>query len=323
MNPCAIGIDLGGSNIKGVAVTSEGNTLLQANVGFEAEEKMIWADKIRGLVHQIRHEAEPAKPATKAPGLQDHPPIGVSAPGLAAPDRRSIFHMPTRLQGLEGLDWSQFLGLGCPVPVLNDAHAALIGECWIGAARGLKNVIMLTLGTGVGGAVMVDGRLLRGHLGRAGHLGHICLEPGGSLDVTGTPGSLENAIGNCTIQARTHGRFHSTHELIAAYRAGDSLARSIWLKSVRDLACAIVSFINILDPEAIVIGGGIARSGDALFQPLQRFVDEIEWRPAGHQVKILPAQLGEFAGAYGAARTALSLGYSRRALELGSPLVSG
>jgi glucokinase len=213
--------------------------------------------------------------------------------------------MPSRLQGLEGLDWTQFLGGGRPVPVLNDAHAALLGECWIGAAQGFHNVVMLTIGTGVGGAAMVDGKLLRGHLGRAGHLGHICLDPQGRPDITGTPGSLENAIGNCTIRRRTHGRFQSTHDLVAAYRDGNSEATAIWLKSVRELACAIISFINILDPEAVIIGGGIARSGDGLFEPLQRYVDEIEWRPHGHGVKILPAQLGEFAGAYGAARTAL------------------
>jgi len=303
MNVCAIGIDLGGTQIKGVAVTEEGNTLLQTNLGFRSEDKMIWAEKIKDMVQEIQSQADPKAVPSSSSACPT--PVGVSAPGLASADSRAISHMPGRLHGLEGLDWTALLGTSRPVRVLNDAQAALQGECWIGAARGIQNVLMLTLGTGVGGAAMVDGRLLHGHLGRAGHLGHICLNPHGTPDVTGTPGSLENAIGNCTIEERTHGLFHSTHDLVAAYREGDCQATAIWLKSVRELACALASFINILDPEVIVIGGGIARSGDALFEPLERYVNEIEWRPNGHRVKILPAQLGEYAGAYGAAHTAL------------------
>jgi len=300
----AIGIDLGGTNIKAIAVAEDGKPLTQTNLGFEAEAQMDWAGKIRDLLRDIQSRHPSSNLTGESLQLSDAP-VGVSAPGLPSADQRSISHMPSRLGGLEGLDWTEFLGVSHPVPVLNDAHAALRGECWVGAGRGLQNVIMLTLGTGVGGAAMVDGRLLHGHLGRAGHLGHICLDPLGTPDVTGTPGSLENAIGNCTIRSRAHGKFHNTHDLVAAYRAGDRQATSIWLKSVRELACAVVSFINILDPEAVIIGGGIARSGDALFGPLQQYIDEMEWRPAGHCAKILPAQLGEFAGAYGAARTAL------------------
>jgi glucokinase len=180
-----------------------------------------------------------------------------------------------------------------------------LGEVWLGAAKGFRNVIMLTLGTGVGGAAMVDGQLLRGHLGRAGHLGHSCLDIDGPPDVTGTPGSLEVAIGNCTIAERSQGRFQTTHDLVAAHRAGEAAATAVWLKSVRALACAIASFVNILDPQAVVIGGGIAASGAALFEPLQRFLDEAEWQPGGARVKILPALLGEFAGAFGAAWNAL------------------
>jgi glucokinase len=301
---CAIGIDLGGTNIKGVAVRPDGTTLTQTQNSFAAEQRLVWADKIRSLIQQIQNEIAPKELPADSLDSPATPVVGVSAPGLASADGRSISHMPGRLHGLEGLDWTEFLGLGRRVPVLNDAHAALIGECWIGAARGFQNVILLTLGTGVGGAAMVDGRLLRGHLGRAGHLGHICLDHAGKPDIAGTPGSLEDAIGNCTIGVRTQGRFQTTHALVAAYRAGDSEAAAIWLKSVRDLACAIVSFINILDPEAVILGGGIARSGDALFGPLQGFVDEMEWRPGGQCARILPAQLGEYAGAYGAAHSA-------------------
>lgn len=289
-----LGIDLGGSSVKAVTVTPAGETLSRHNVVFDPSQKMEWAQKIRALVQQVAEER-----GAPAEGM------GLSAPGLAAADGRSIACMPERLQGLEGLDWTQFLEAPKSVPVLNDAHAALLGEVWVGAARGLQNVILLTLGTGVGGAAMVDGRLLRGHIGRAGHLGHASLDPEGPPDCAGTPGSLEVAMGNCTIQERSRGRFQTTHELIAAHLAGNAEASAVWLKSVKALAAALCSYVNILDPEAAIIGGGIARAGSVLFEPLQRFLDGMEWRPGGQCVRLMPAKLGELAGAFGAARNAL------------------
>jgi len=292
--PYAIGIDLGGTNIKSVVVSPEGETFSKSEVTFDPAVLMDWGQKIRGIVQKV--EAEHGEAAA----------IGLSAPGLAARDGSAIVRMPERLQGLEGLNWQQYLGFARPVPILNDAHSALLGEAWLGAARGFKDVFMLTLGTGVGGAALVDGRLLCGHIGRGGHLGHICLDPGAPPGITGMPGSLEDTIGNCTVWARTNGRFQFTRDLVEAHTAGDREASRIWLDSVRRLACAIASLINVLDPEAAIIGGGIARAGTALFDPLQEWVRQFEWAPTGTHVKILPAQLGEFAGAYGAARNALT-----------------
>jgi glucokinase len=290
---CAIGIDLGGSSVKAVAVTPEGKALTRHNETFDPARPMHFAETIRALIQRI--EKEQSGPADG---------IGLSAPGLAAKDGRSIAFMPGRLDGLVGLVWSQYLGTSFPVPVLNDAHAALLGEVWLGAARGCDNVIMLTLGTGVGGAAMVDGRLLRGHTGKAGHLGHATVDMDGPPDICNMPGSLEVAMGNCTIHERSGGRFETTHDLIAAHQSGDAEATRVWLKSVKALACAIGSFTNVLDPGIAVIGGGIARAGAALFEPLERFVREVEWK-TGSDVKIVPAQLGEFAGAFGAAYRAL------------------
>ena len=289
-----LGIDLGGSSVKTVVVSPAGETLSTANTDFDPAARMDWADKITGLVSRFSREQGSAPAA-----------IGLSAPGLAAKDGRSIAVMPGRLQGLEGLDWTQFLNAPRAVPVLNDAHAALLGEAWLGAARDFLHVIMLTLGTGVGGAIISDGKLLTGAFGKGGHLGHACLDVDGTPDVCGMPGSLETVIGNYSIRERSDGRFASTHALVAAHLAGDADATRVWLKSVRALACAIGSLANILDPEAVIIGGGIARSGPALFEPLQGFLDEVEWRPGGGQIKLLPAALGDIAGAYGAAFNAL------------------
>ncbi len=290
----ALGIDLGGSSVKAVAITPAGERLAQVNQHFDASASGDWARQVRNTIHEL--ETQPDARATA---------IGLSAPGLAARDGRSIARMPGRLQGLEGLDWTEFLQAPQAVPVLNDAHAALLGEAWLGAARGFQNVFLLTLGTGVGGAAIVDGQLLKGALGRAGHLGHISLDFNGPRDICAMPGSLEVMIGNCTIEARSGGKFQTTHDLVAAHLAGDEAATEIWLRSVRALGVAVAGLINVLDPEAVIIGGGIARSGAALFEPLETFVRDAEWNVGASPVKILPAQLGEFAGACGAAWNAL------------------
>ena len=284
----AVGIDLGGTQIKGVVISEEGE-ILRREVRATNADGGEWPETIRALADELGREL----------------PAGLSAPGLAARDRRSIAFLPGRLHGLEGLDWTRFLGRDALVPVTNDAHASLLGEVWLGAARGLRDAILLTLGTGVGGAILSDGKLLRGHLGRAGHLGHISLDVHGPPSIVGTPGALECAIGNYNIRERTGGRFDTTHALIAAHRRGDEFAREVWLRSIRALACAIASFVNILDPEAVIIGGGIAQAGDALFEPLREELAKIEWRPAGHAARLIPAALGEWAGAIGAAREAL------------------
>lgn len=163
----AIGIDLGGTNIKIVAVSKAGELLAQ-HVDRIAEERVAWAEHIRGQIARI--EAEQGSAANW---------VGLAAPGLAATDGRSIVWMQGRLEEVQGLDWTQYLGTEHVIPVVNDAHAALLGEAWQGAAAGYRNVMMLTLGTGVGGGVLVDGRLLKGHIGRAGHLGHISLNATG------------------------------------------------------------------------------------------------------------------------------------------------
>lgn len=288
MTRSALGIDLGGTRIKAVLVSEAGEVLRRESRPTD-DDGAAFARAIRTLAGEL------------APGL----PVGLAAPGLAARDRRAIAHLPVRLRGIEGLDWTKFLGRAEPVPVTNDAHASLLGEAWLGAARGLRDAILLTLGTGVGGAILAEGRLLRGHIGRAGHFGHVCLDPEGPPSIAGMPGALEVFCGNYNVAGRTSGRFAATRDLLAACAAGDAEARIHWQRCIRALACAIASFINVLDPEAVIVGGGIAEAGDALFEPLRAELAKVEWRPGGHAVKLLPAALGEWAGAIGAARTAL------------------
>jgi glucokinase len=285
-----LGLDLGGTRLKAVALSAAGEVILRRG---EESGGDGWQERVRGVVAEI-HERLGLPQAT-----------GVAAPGLPAADGRGISFMPGRLPGLEGLDWTDFLQSGRPVPVLNDAHAALLGEAWLGAAAGMEDVILLTLGTGVGGAILSGGRLVQGHIGRAGHFGHLSLDSRGRPDLIGMPGSLEDAVGDHTVVARSGGKFRSTAELVAAAGMGDARAAALWADTVRDLAVGISTLINVLDPEAVVIGGGIAEAGEALFEPLACALAEVEWRPGGQRVRILPARLGSWAGAFGAAFRAL------------------
>ena len=289
-----IGIDLGGSHVKTVVVSGDGETLANHNLPFDPGLNMDWGRCIKQIVSDT--ETEQSAPAQS---------VGLSAPGLAAIDGSCITHMPDRLEGLIGLNWQEYLRLSQPVPVVNDGHAALLGEAWLGAARGFKNVILLTLGTGVGGAALVEGKLLRGRTGKGGHFGHTSLGPGKPLDICNCPNSLELAMGNCSVPQRSNGRFSHTGEMMKAIEAGDAEAEKIWLKSIEDLATAICSFSNILDPEAVILGGGIANAGDRLFKPLREVLDPILWKTDDYELKLLPAQLGDLAGAYGAAAHAL------------------
>lgn len=284
----AFGCDIGVTNVKVVRVTADGAVLSRHTADTNAASPD-WTDGVRRFLRQIEADHGPADS------------LGIAAPGLAAPDGTRIFWMQGRIGEVQGLNWTAFLGRWSFVPVVNDAQAALLGEVWQGAAKGSRNVMLLTLGTGVGGALMVDGRLLRGQIGRAGHLGHVSLDPDAPGDIVNTPGSLEDLIGNCTVERRTGGRFTSTHDLIAAHLAGDADATAVWLRSVHHLAAAVASLINVADPEVVIIGGGIARAGGALFDPLNERLDRFEWRPHGRRARIVPAMLGEYAGALGAA----------------------
>jgi glucokinase len=284
-----IGIDLGGTNVKVVAVTRAGQVLQRERFGTADETAGRWMEGVRACVAKLEG----------ALGQADS--IGVASPGLAARDGRSIAWMMGRLESVMGVDWTQLLQRQKVVPVLNDAHAALLGEVWQGAARGAHDAVMLTLGTGVGGAILCDGHLLKGHLGRAGHLGHLSLNPDGEKDIVNTPGSLEDAIGECTLAQRGQGRFASTKQLVEAYRAGDAAAGDIWLASVKALAAGMASIANAVDPEVFILGGGIAAAGEALMAPLSDYLDQFEWRPTGTRVRLVPAVLEDESGALGAA----------------------
>lgn len=289
----AIGIDLGGTRIKGIVVDADGNTLHKLYMPTNDSDGAVWKKAVADTVNELSQKVNDSR------GV-----VGISAPGLPSDDNSSIVYMPGRMQGLENFEWRKFLQK--PTYVLNDAIAALIAESKFGAAKNRKHVVMVTLGTGVGGAILIDGKPYTGAFSKAGHIGHMVINDVGDCDITGMPGSLEECIGNCTIGKRSKGRFNSTRDMLDAYQKGDDFATEIWLKSVRQLAIGLASLTNILSPEMIVLGGGIAEAGNVLLDPLNEYMAEFEWRTGGNKVEIVKAVYSDLAGAVGAASFAMA-----------------
>lgn len=293
MQQLSIGIDLGCTNIKGVLVDGDGNILSQQREETNEQDDQHWKKAVASMIKNLQSQF----PVVEA--------IGLSAPGLANEHNTYISVMPGRLPGLENFNWSDFSGER--IYVLNDAHAALMAEASYGAAKGMKHVVLFTLGTGVGGGILINGQLYQGISQMAGHLGHATVNADNSgVDNINMPGSLEDAIGNLSISQRSMGKFKTTFELVEAYQRGESFATWLWLSSVRKLAISIASAINILSPEVVIIGGGISLAGDDLIKPLQEFLDLHEWRPGGKKTPVKLAQFSDLAGAIGAAGFARS-----------------
>jgi glucokinase len=294
-----IGVDVGGTHIKVAAVGTDAAVHAQTrietrdSIADTREKTRYWLKAIREASHAVAEDAK-----------QERLGIGIAAPGLVSRNSLVIESMPGRLQGLEQLNWTDALEQPKPVPVMNDAQAALLAESWTGAAVDARNAVLLTLGTGVGGALLVEGRIARGHIGRAGHLGHISLDMDGTPDICGAPGSLELMVGQATLPERSNDAFSTYEELLQAVRQGNGTAQEVWKESVRALAVGIISLINVLDPEVILLGGGIAAASE-LSAPLASYLDTYEWRPSGHAVPVRPAKLGSYGGAIGAARNAM------------------
>jgi len=282
-----IGIDLGGTRIKGIALDDNFQMLHQLYTPTNDGDDSIWKNGVLQTVLQLESIL-----GAKAEA------VGISAPGLSNEGNTGIACMPGRLQGLENFVWSEFLGR--PAWVLNDAVSALVAEARIGAAKNHRNAVLLTLGTGVGGAILIDGKPYQGAFQKAGHIGHMVIDHSGDPDVTGMPGSLEECIGNCTIEKRSKGRFSSTQEMLIKMQEGDQEAKKIWLQSVKQLAIGIASVANVISPEVVVIGGGIAEAGSSLFEPLEEYLALYEWRPSVFKTTIVKAAFGDLAGAMGA-----------------------
>ena len=300
MNQIALGIDLGGTHIKG-ALVDHGQVIDQYHTDThdlpddlaDQSGKEQWRQAMQTMIRQAKQRYPEASLA-----------VGLAAPGIPDPAYTMIKYMPGRLQGLENLSWADFLEEPS-VDVLNDAQAALLAESRLGAAQQAQNVVLLTLGTGVGGGLLVNGKPFGGSFQWAGHVGHTVVDSDGVPDITRVPGSIEEAIGNVSLPRRSFGRYQATHDLVADYRRGDPFASFLWLTSVQKLACTLVSLVNLISPDVIVLGGGITKADDALYEPLASFMDVYEWRPGDQRTPVRQATFDDYAGAVGAALFAL------------------
>ena len=288
-----LGIDLGGTNVKGLVIDENGEIIKQHYIATEDNGSTSWRVNVLEMVLYLKNWLQEPIAA-----------VGMSSPGLPNPENTCISYLPNRLNGLENFVWSDYLGE--KTYIINDAHAALMAEATFGVAKDKKNVVLLTLGTGVGGGILINGSLYQGLGQMAGHLGHITVDATDSeRSIVGMPGSLEYAIGNYSVKKRSLGAFESTWELVEAYKKGDHWATFVWLTSIQKLAVACASLVNALSPEMIVIGGGISLSEEALFEPLKSFIDKYEWQAGGKKTPIVQAYFGDISGAVGAASFAL------------------
>lgn len=286
-----IGIDLGGTAIKLGRFTAAGDCLQELTVPTpQPATPAAVADAIAQAVALVDPNNE-----TQA--------LGLGTPGPADAAGR-IARVAINLAGWQDVpiaDWLEQT-TGLPTVVANDANCAGLGEVWLGAGRAFQDVIMLTLGTGVGGAIILNGELFVGRNGTAGELGLITLDPAGPPCNSGNRGSLEQ---HCSVQAIRRETGLTPIELGARAKAGDGAAIAYWQTYGRHLGCGLASLVYVLTPEAIILGGGISAAADWF---LPTTLAELETRvlPSSREgLQILVAALGNQAGMAGAARLAL------------------
>ena len=307
-----IGIDAGGTKLLGGVVDDD--LVIRHRV------RRLWngADR-RGVIDAFVAAVEEARRA--APEVEA---VGFGLPSLIDHHRGasvSSVHLP-----LDGVPFRELMSerLRLPVHVDNDANVAVLAEQRYGAARGAGHVVMLTIGTGIGGGVILDGRLYRGSSGAGAELGHMvvdldgpacqggcpnrgCLEALASGTAIGREGraAAERAPGSALAEALAAGR-DITGELVSELAgAGDATAVAVLELIGRRLGAGLSSLVNIFNPEVVVIGGGAAGAGDLLLDPAREVVEERALRPSRDQVRIVPARFGEDAGMLGAAALAL------------------
>lgn len=302
--------DLGGTNILVALAKREGKIvrLQQFPTGAAAGRDSVWRNLLAGLEEVLVRE-----------GIAWHElaGLGVCAAGFFDCHTRTIISSPN-LPGWENISLEGKLKakLGLPVLTENDANAAAFGEFTFGAGRGRRNMVNVTLGTGIGGGIIVEGKVYRGSGGFAGEIGHLPVLPEGPLCGCGRHGCLESlSSGSAIVRAgcaavtggeRTllkkviqDGGEMTAYHVFEAARKGDAVSVKIIERANYYLGRALAALVNILNPDLITLGGGMARAGEIIFAPVRRHLEATAIRPSGEMVEVAPAILGEKAGVRG------------------------
>lgn len=302
----AIGIDFGGTSIKSAIV--QAGTILDRGEPIDPQQYP-QSQALVAIIVETIGALRAVHPEVAA--------IGVGLPGFVD-SARGVVHTLTNVSGWSEVPLHDQLTArtGLPAIVENDAKAMAYGEFKHGAARGFRHVVCVTLGTGVGGALILDGRLYRGAQSAAGELGHTSIDYRGKLGPYGDRGGIEEYVGNQQIAERAAELYRNDGrkvtaaqcqpiELARAAARGDTIALSLWDTIGTEIGCALTNAVYILNPDAIVIGGGIANAGELILAPIRRTIRERTLPLVHEHLKILPATLGNDAGIIGNAELAL------------------
>jgi glucokinase len=288
-----IGVDVGGTKIAAGAVDRRGAVTAATEVTTPLSSQGDLLAALDGLVERISDEVD-----------------GVAAVGFGLPstiDQRvgrahSSVHIP-----LAGVDFRSRMEqrFRLPVAMDNDANAAAVAEWQLGAGAGTRHMIMLTLGTGIGGGLILDGKLYRGSVGAGAELGHMVLDYegppcGGSCEGRGHFETLASGSAADAVARAVVGPDATAHDLVRLASAGDRRGRDALTRLGRILGAGLVSLVNIFNPELIVLGGGFGEAGELLFEPAREVVLREALSPARELVRIVPAELGSEAGLIGA-----------------------
>jgi glucokinase len=294
----ALAVDVGGTRIRAALVDTQGRVMHRQSLATPAQEG---ADAVVAAI------ATAARAVMAAGGRPEGLKLGLCAPGpldarrglaLATPTIRGFTNFPLRDKVSEAL--------GLPVTIENDGPCAALGEWMCGAGRGAADFVYVTISTGIGGGIVSEGRLLRGRLGLAGHIGHIPIRPeGGATCFCGQPGCWEaEASGSALTKKAVAAGFSGLADAFAAAEAGETGAMAFAASAAADIALGLAAVIHVLNPERIVIGGGVANALP-LLGPMIRHNVDARILPPFRGVDILPAALGDDSGLAGAAQLVL------------------